>query len=419
MDMTKRKIVGVGLAAALIGSLSLSACSSGSSGSGGSGSGASSGSTKYTLWDPYPQLDASSTWAKLLDKCAAAQQVTITRQGLDTSALTSKLLLAAQAKNAPDLAVIDNPLVSSVAETGLLETTDELGLSTSGILPNILAAGQSGGKTYGIPLGSNTLALYYNKKLLTAAGVKPPTNWAQLKDAVAKVKAAGHKGIAFSAVGTEEGTFQFLPFFWGAGANLDKLDSPQAVQALTLWTDFVKSGDASASVLNYTQADANDQFLAGNLGFQVNGSWQLPLLDAGKVDYGIIPIPGIDGGKAPAPLGGEFLTVPVQNKARSAVSAKLVSCITTPDNALEWAKGLSYVLPVADPAVQQKEIAQTPNLASFIDAVSAARGRTSELGTKYPKVSEQLWTAIQGALSGSKSPQKALTDAQANVATGS
>ncbi len=38
-----------------------------------------------------------------------------------------------------------------------------------------------------------------------------------------KVAAAGKKGITFSAIGTEEGSFQFLPWFWGAGANLTAL----------------------------------------------------------------------------------------------------------------------------------------------------------------------------------------------------
>jgi multiple sugar transport system substrate-binding protein len=49
------------------------------------------------------------------------------------------------------------------------------------------------------------------------------------------VKTAGKKGITFSAIGTEEGSFQFLPWFWGAGAQLTQLDSPQATAALDLW----------------------------------------------------------------------------------------------------------------------------------------------------------------------------------------
>ena len=409
---THRARIGAGVIAA---SLALAAGLTGCAPTGDAGS----ADATYTLWDPYPQFDETSAWAQLLDKCATENDVELTREGMDTSALTSKLLLAAQQKNAPDLAVIDNPLVASIAETGLLASTDDLGLDTSGILPNILAAGNVDGTAYGIPLGSNTLALYYNKAIVEEAGITLPSDWASLKDAVATAQAAGHQGIGFSAVGTEEGSFQFLPFFWGAGADLADLSSAESVEALTLWTDFVKSGAASASVLNSTQADINDQFLAGDLAFQVNGSWQLAGLDAGDVDYGIIPIPAIDGGNAPAPLGGEFLTVPVNTDAdRQATSAKLVACITEPENALEWAKGLSYVLPTDDPEIVAKEIEQTPNLEAFIDAVGAAQGRTAELGTEYPRVSEQLWTAMQAAVSGSKTPEQAAADAQAAVDAG-
>ncbi len=42
--------------------------------------------------------------------------------------------------------------------------------------PNLLAAGQIGGKTYGMPIGANTLALYYNKAVLQAAGVDVATH---------------------------------------------------------------------------------------------------------------------------------------------------------------------------------------------------------------------------------------------------
>jgi multiple sugar transport system substrate-binding protein len=53
----------------------------------------------------------------------------------------------------------------------------------------------------------------------------------------------------------------------------------------------------------------------------------------------------------------------------------------------------------------------------WVSAVQAAKGRTSDnLGTKYPRISQPLWTAMQAALSGSKSPAEALAAAQATAA---
>jgi multiple sugar transport system substrate-binding protein len=281
-------------------------------------------------------------------------------------------------------------------------------------LPNLLGAGQSGGKTYGVPIGANTLALYYNKQILQGVGVDPGTvkDWASLTAALEKVKAAGKKGITFSAIGTEEGSFQFLPWFWGAGAKLTQLDSPQAVAALSLWTDWLKHGYAPNSVINNTQTTSWQEFATGQYAFAENGTWQLANAKKTGFEYGIIATPGQNGGTAPAPTGGEFVTVPSQKQTdRYGTTQKIVSCVANPDNLYATDTTLSYIAPVK--TVQDKQIAADAELKVWVDAVTAAKGRTGEnLGTKYPKISEPMWTAVQGALSGAKTPQAALSAAQ-------
>jgi multiple sugar transport system substrate-binding protein len=387
----------------------LAACSSSPS---STGTGAGGGS--YTIWDPYPQFDDSSAWTQLLKKCGTDAGVTVKRTGFDTTDLTSKVLLAAQQNNAPDVLIVDNPVVSTLAGAGVLTTTDENKVDTSNVLPNLLAAGQAGGKTYGIPIGANTLALYYNKQVLQAAGVDPAgvKDWASLTTALQKVKTAGKKGITFSAIGTEEGSFQFLPWFWGAGAQLTQLDSPQAVAALDLWMNWLKQGYAPNSTINNTQTTSWQEFATGQYAFAENGTWQLANAKKTGFDYGIIPIPARNGGTAMAPTGGEFVTVPVQSHSdRYATTEKLVSCLASPDNLYATDTTLSYIGPLK--AVQDKQVATDPELKVWVDAVGAAKGRTSDdLGTKYPKISEPMWTAVQGALSGSKTAQAALNAAQ-------
>ena len=343
--------------------------------------------------------------------------MSIKRTGYDTSDLTNKELLAAQQGNSPDVLIVDNPVVSTLADAGVLTDTGQTSLDTSGISPNLLAAGQLAGKTYGIPIGANTLALYYNKAVLAAAGVDIASvkDWPSLTAALAKVKAAGKKGITFSAIGTEEGSFQFLPWFWGSGANLTKLDSSQAASALSLWTDWLKKGYAPNSVINNTQTTSWQEFATGQYAFSENGTWQLANAKKAGFDYGIIPIPAMSGGTAAAPTGGEFVTIPVQSKTdRYATTQKLVACLTSADNAYATDTTLSYI--GATQAVQTKQAA-SPDLKPWVDAVAAAKGRTSDnLGTKYPKISQPLWTAMQAALSGSASPASALGTAQSAAA---
>ncbi|MDX2764475.1 sugar ABC transporter substrate-binding protein [Streptomyces europaeiscabiei] len=387
-----------------------------SSGSGDTSTKAADGGT-YTIWDPYPQFNKGSAWAKLLDGCGTKAGVEIKRTAFDTSDLTNKALLAAQQDNSADVLVVDNPVVSTLAEAGVLTTTDDNKLDTSKVSPNLLAAGQSGGKTYGTPIGANTLALYYNKAVLKDAGVdiSSVTDWKSLTAALAKVKKAGKKGITFSAIGTEEGSFQFLPWYWGSGAQLTALDSDQAVSALSLWKNWLDKGYAPNSVINNTQTTSWQEFASGDYAFAENGTWQLANAEKAGFEYGVIPVPGASGGDAAAPTGGEFVTIPAQgDTSRYATSQKLVSCLTNSENLLETDTTLSYVAPTTE--VQDKQVTADAKLKPWVDAVKAAKGRTSDdLGTKYPKISEQLWKAVQSALSGSASPKDALGSAQSAV----
>ncbi|XUL93809.1 sugar ABC transporter substrate-binding protein [Streptomyces galilaeus] len=408
---TGRRLTAAALTLAAL-TTATTACSSGGSSSAKGGDGGT-----YTIWDPYPQFAKGSDWAKLLDSCGTKAGVKIKRTAFDTGDLANKALLAAQQNNSPDVLVVDNPVVSTLAEAGVLTTTADNKVDTATVDPNLLAAGQSGGKTYGTPVGANTLALYYNKKVLKAAGVDIAAvkDWPSLTAALEKAKKAGKKGITFSAIGTEEGSFQFLPWFWGAGAELTRIDSAQAQSALSLWNDWLKKGYAPNSVLNNTQTTSWQEFATGDYAFAENGTWQLANAKKAKLDYGVLPIPGASGGNAAAPTGGEFVTVPVQgDTGRYATTRKLVSCLTSTDNLYATDTTLSYVAPTG--AVQAKQVASDAELKPWVEAVKAAKGRTSDdLGTKYPKISEQLWKAVQTALSGSKSPKDALTAAQSAV----
>ncbi|MFC9930378.1 extracellular solute-binding protein [Streptomyces sp. NPDC127190] len=402
-------------AVAVVGALASLAACGGGSGSSGSASGGAGGT--YTFWDPYPQFDASSAWGKLVSSCGTKAGVTVKRTAYDTTDLGNKALLAAQQGNAPDVMLVDNPVVSTLVEAGILNKTSDLGLDTASFQKNVIGAGTIGHASYGVPIGANTLALYYNKKVLSAAGVDPSSvkDWDSLTAALKKVKAAGKKGITFSAINTEEGSFQFLPWFWGAGGDLTRLDSDQGVAALSLWKQWVDAGYAPKDVLQNTQTTSWQEFATGAYAFGENGTWQLGNAGKAGFPYGVLSIPARNGGPAPVPTGGEFVTVPVQkDSARYGVSKKIVECLTSDSSLLPTDSTLMYVAPTA--SVQAAQVRQNPALKPWVAAVAAARGRTSGgLGTRYPQISQPMWTAVQNALSGGSSPKAALDTAQASA----
>lgn len=402
--------------AACSSSASTSASAPGSAAGGASASSASGGT--YTFWDPYPQYNASSAWWKAVASCGTQAGVTIKHTAYDTTALTTQALLAGQQGTSPNILLVDNPVVSTLAKAGILTTTAQNGLDTGAIAQNILGAGVINGSTYGVPIGANTLALYYNPKVLKAAGVSPGsiTSWASLTAALAKVKAIGKKGITFSAINTEEGSFQFLPWFWGSGASLTNLNSPQAIAALTLWTTWIKDGYAPNSVIQNTQTTSWQEFQTGDFAFGENGTWQ----KAGAAAMGakLIQIPGENGGTAPVPTGGEFFTIPVQkNTATYATSAKIVQCLSSTSSIVTTDGTLNYIAPTK--AGQQAQLSADPSLSSWISAVGVAKARTGDnLGTKYPVISQQMWTAVQKAISGAATPSAALAAAQSAAQAG-
>jgi multiple sugar transport system substrate-binding protein len=403
------------VSAASVALAALAGCSSSGSGGGSGGS----GQITLTEMDYYGSAPQNSQIQGVLTQCGNQVGVKVVHQEAPRAQLVPKLLQDAAARTLPDLMLVDNPDLQQLASTGGLVSLSANGLTTTGLYPSIVSAGQYQGQTYGIAPGVNDLALYYNKALFTRAHLTPPTTWAALTADAKALTSGSTKGIAFSAAATEEGSFQFEPFLWSAGADLKTLDSPQAVQALTLWQTLVGSGYASKSVVNWSQSDVEAQFQAGNAAMMVNGPWQLPLLNAAKgLDFGVVQIPvPAAGDPSVSPLGGEVWAVGHTDTAREQKAVAVVKCLLTPSMSTAWSKDAGYI--PSDQASAAALATSDPQLAPFIAEVGSAKARTAELGTQYPKVSTALWTAIQQALAGGTSPQSALSQAQSQAGSGS
>lgn len=362
--------------------------------------------------DYYTDAQGTAAWQKILDACSRQTGVRIQRQSIPPAQMLPKILQGAGSHTLPNLLFTDNPSLQQIASTGALTPLTDYGISTDGYFSSILKAGTFEDKVYGLAPGVNGLALIYNKDLLAAMNVRVPTTWDELEGAAKKLTKDGKYGLAFSAVPSEEGTWQFLPFFWSNGAELTKVDSPQAVEALKFVTKIVAGGGASRSVLNWNQNDVADQFVAGNAAMMINGSWNLARLDGEKsLHYGVAPIPTPKPGIAPAvALGGEVGAIPASDPETQRAAAKVLSCILSEPMMLEWSKAHAYIPSKMD--VAAKFVQESAAMKPFADEVTTARARTSELGVKYPKMAKELAVAVQSALAGQQTAEQALERAQ-------
>jgi multiple sugar transport system substrate-binding protein len=405
---SRRKMAVIAVAAAV--PILLGACSSG--GGGGSTAG---GDKTLTVLDYYNNDPDKGLIQTALDGCATELGVTITRDAVPGAGLIQKVLQQSSSKTLPDVLMLDNPDLQQIAATGALAPLSDFGVDTSGFAKGILEAATYDGEVYGLAPTVNTLGLFYNKDLLTAAGITPPTTWDELKADATALTTGDQYGLAFSAIATYEGSWQFLPFMWTNGGDEKSLTSPEVAQALQLYVDVVNDGSASKSVINWSQADVNDQFAAGKAAMMINGPWQIPALaKTPDVHWGVVQVPVNTAGQKPvAPLGGEVWTVPqTGNKDKQALAAKFVECISNDKNQLALAKA-RFTVPTKT-ALASQFATEVPEMAAFTEQVATARSRTGELGDKWPDAATQIYTAIQLALTGQASPADAFTKAAAN-----
>jgi multiple sugar transport system substrate-binding protein len=372
-----------------------------------------------TELDYYDTPPDSTALPLLLNACAKQAGAKIQRQSVPQAELVPKLLQDVSAHSFPDLGLLDNPDVQQFAATGAIVP---LTGSTKGLFASIVSAGSYKGKTYGLAPGVNTIALYYNKADLKAAGLTPPTTWAQLKSDATALTKGTTEGLAFSAPDEEEASWDFEPFLWSNGGSLAKLSSSAAVGALTYYQSLVTDGSVSKSVVTWTQADAEAQFAAGEAAMMVNGPWQLPVLDTSAVkgNFGIVTIPVPKAGDHPVtPLGGEMWTVGRSGGATQKAAQEVVTCMVSKKMSVKWSNLDGYLS--SNIAGAKAQAAKNPLLKAFATEITTARARTgppANLGPSYNTVSEALWTAIQSALSGSKTPAQALQTAQSSLPSG-
>jgi multiple sugar transport system substrate-binding protein len=235
----------------------------------------------------------------------------------------------------------------------------------------------------------------------------------------AKKLTSGHQyGIALSAGGAEDGVYQFTPFMWSNGGDETDLDSENVVQALDYWKSLISDGSLSKSTINWTQADVNDQFMAGNAAMMINGPWQVETLNTKKsLHWGIaqIPVPQT-GDDSVGPLGGGELTIPnIGDTAREKTSAKIVNCMTSEQEEVTYALN-SWMIPANAKAadIWKKKV---PSLSALAGQVAAARSRTAKVGSGWSSISLALQSAFQSALTG-QSSESALKHAQQRVESG-
>lgn len=394
--------------------LLLSACGSNADSNAGASASSNAGGEGEKVviqwWDSMTSEATQGALQKLIDDYEAAHpNVTIERTYISFADIKNKLLLGSVGNQMPDIVWLDNPDHQAFAAAGILaDLTEEIKEwgQADHYFDGPWSSTMYEGRNYGVPIGSNNLALYYNKDMLEAKGLKPPTTWEELKEAAKQLTTDGVYGFAMSAVKTEEGTFQFLPLMYQSGSDIDNFNSEGTIEAANLLKYMVDNGYMSKEVINQKQSDTVVQFSTGKVAMMINGTWQIPLLrKEGKVNWGVVELPkNKQGGTI---LGGENWAITAASKHKD-IAFDIIKFANEPERlkAFDQAAGR---LPARADLLQDPFWQEDPDLKVFADAMKVAKARA--YGPNYPKISEAIQIMIQEVITGAKSPEDAVKEA--------
>ena len=299
----------------------------------------------------------------------------------------NKFLAAAQAgKGMPDVLRSEVAWTSQFAARGyLLDLTDSpLAADKGDYLDTPLSSNLYNGKLYGVPQVTDTLALYYNKKLFAQAGIdSPPTTWDEVEADAKLLKSKAHvDGIALNPQG-----YFLLPFIYGEGGDMVDTDSKTIeltsdadVQGVSTAQKLIKDGAAPKPPATDGYAAAMDAFLGNQVGMVLNGPWEIGNISGNKKfggidNLGIAPVPA-GSAQAGAPVGGHnyVITSAVTDSNKQLAAAAFISFMNSPKSQAFLADKLG-LLPTRQSAYDEQSVKDNKVITAFKPALDAAHPR--------------------------------------------
>lgn len=359
---------------------------------------------------------------QLVDEFNKSQnEIHVEYRQLQFSDLLSDVMRAYAVGQAPDIYAVDVPFNAMMASKGALydmtdmvESSDVINLED--YYPGPVASATWDDKLYGVPKSTNTIALFYNEDMFKAAGIDaPPATWDELVEDARKLtdKDKGIYGLAFSSQANEEGTFQFLPWVQMAGGSWKDVNGEGAVKALTTWKTILDEGLASPDTLSRSQWVSTSTFIAGNAAMAISGPWELDrMAKEANFDWKVALLPVPEEGAPRSSAMGDYNWVMFKSTKHPEEAFKVLEYIIAQDPEMFQRFGqLPPESTVTIPSTGNPNLDEA--LVTFQEQLKYAQPRGPS--PEWPAISKAIQDALQQALTGAKTPQDALDQAQAKI----
>ena len=273
------------------------------------------------------------------------------------------------------------------------------------------------GKTLGMPWILDTKYLYYNKAMLSKAGITtPPQTWQQVLDdaKIIKQKKIVNYPLVWSWSQAEALVCDYTTLVSGFGGQFYKngklnFSSPASLRAVNLMKSSLDDGLSNPASREYLEEDVRKSFSNGDAAFALNWTYMYNMANDPKQskvagDVGIMPAPG----DAPGQAGG----------VNGSMGLGIAKGSTHPDQAWQYIQYMTsqpvqnqyarLSLPIwkssyQDPSVQKDQESLIAAADKSLN-VMLSRPETAD----YSRLSNQLQQQLQQALLGKITAQDAM-----------
>jgi len=366
-----------------------------------------------TLWYYWETEKHQQTLDRVIKEFNNSQNgISVTAQYIPFADFKKVLSIGAASTELPDIVIIDSPDHAAYAAMGIFaDLTDKLkdwdGLNQYYEGP--INSCKLDGKLYGVPFGSNCLALFYNEDMLKAANCDVPTNWEELREVAKKTTKDGVFGFAMCCLQNEEGTFNFMPWMWSTGTSSFEINNSNGIKALTLVRDLIKDGSMSKEVINWTQGDVMNQFISGNIAMMINGPWQVPTMreQAPDLNWNVALIPK-DAQNASV-LGGENFAVIKGDNENEAL--EFIKFAADANMLKSYIDDFGYIAARKD--VAETQFTDDEIMKVFINQMQYAQPRGPH--ERWPEISNAISLAVNEVITDVSTPEDAAKKAQGTI----
>ena len=302
----------------------------------------------------------------------------------------------------------------------VIETEEEKAWLDS-FYPALMANGQIEGKTWGIPFQRSTIVAYYNKDMFREAGLDPekaPATWEEMVEMGKKLTNDDHYGIMIPSTGYPYWMFQALAIQNGKelmskDGLTTRFDDPKVIATLEFWKSLsTEHGIMPEGTVEW--GTLRQAFLEGETAMMWHSTGNLTAVkNNAEFDFGVAMLPKKERLGSPTGGGNFYIFKDASEKERQA-ALELIKFMTSPEQAAKWSIETGYM--GVSPAAYETDAlkAYTREFPAALVARDQLEHAVAEFSTfQTARVREGLNNAIQAALTGSKSPEEALSEAQA------